>query len=251
MLRALAASSLTALSPRAWDLMFQLVRPVLPKRFITKQAGDKLHKLAGILEASGPGSIYFDLISHWKRPAGLVHGSVEPETVLTSPHCWADGMAFEHVMMYLDSLSYLPDDILAKVDRAAMAASLETRVPFLDQRVVELAWSLPLHFKIRDGQGKWILRQVLYKYIPKELVERPKMGFGVPIDAWLRGPLRDWAEALLDRARLTREGLLEAEPIREKWREHLSGQRNWQYYLWDVLMFQAWYEAQQGSAYRQ
>ncbi|MGH8627721.1 MAG: asparagine synthetase B family protein, partial [Gammaproteobacteria bacterium] len=228
-------------------LLSALLRPlgaVVPY-FRVSQPSDKAHTVAELLALDDSGSHYRRLVSHWKDPTSLVLGAREPATLLDEllmrP---AVASTFEQWMMTTDTLTYLPDDILAKVDRAAMAVSLETRVPFLDHRLVEFALSLPLSMKIRDGQGKWLLRQMLYKYVPKTLIERPKMGFGVPIDSWLRGPLRDWAEGLLDDARLCREGFLNPVPIRHKWEEHQSGARDWQHYLWDVLMFQAWLEAE-------
>ena len=204
---------------------------------------DKVHKLAGTLRAASPAQIYLDLVSFWKQPAGIVIRAQEPHTTLTDPGSWPEALSLAEQMMLLDTLTYLPDDGLVKVDRASMAASLEVRVPFVDDyRLLEFAWRLPLDMKIRAGQGKWILRQVLYKYVPQAMIERPKMGFGVPIDSWLRGPLRGWAEELISEDRLRREGFFQPGPIRKKWQEHLTGKRNWQYHLWGILMFQAWLE---------
>jgi len=239
-LRVAAAVALTAVSPQSWDRVFAAAKSLLPAKLKQSTPGDKIHKLAEVLAVESPEAMYRGLASHWKDPASVVLGSSEPPTALTDRRLWSDLPDFTQRMMYLDTVTYLPDDILVKVDRASMGVSLEARIPFLDHRVVEFAWRLPLSMKVRDGQGKWLLRQVLYQYVPKELVGRPKTGFDVPIDAWLRGPLRDWAEDLLGERRLSEERFFDPVPIRDKWNEHLSGARNWQYYLWDVLMFQAW-----------
>jgi len=207
----------------------------------------RLASVAAVLAARQPEVAYHRLVSHWKEPASIVRGGREPPTVLTDRSAWLPLPELLHRGMYLDQVSYLPGDILAKVDRAAMAVSLETRVPLLDHRVVEFAWRLPAEFLVRDGETKWILRQVLYRHAPKALFERPKQGFGVPIGAWLRGPLRPWAEALLEDGRLRGEGFFDPEPIRRKWTEHSAGTHNWQAYLWDVLMFQAWLEARRAG----
>jgi asparagine synthase (glutamine-hydrolysing) len=243
-LRRLAAKGLTAVSPAAGNKVAGAVRRVVPGAVPFANVGDKLHKGAGVLASASCDALYLNLVSHWLDPAAVVIGGSEPATLLTGAAPSLDGLDRVQRMMALDMLSYLPDDIMAKVDRAAMGVSLETRVPFLDHRVVEFAWSLPQSMKLRDGQTKWALREVLYRHVPRALIERPKMGFGVPIGKWLRGPLRDWAEALLDESRLRREGFFDPSPIRQKWNEHLSGQRNWEAHLWDVLMFQAWLEAQ-------
>jgi asparagine synthase (glutamine-hydrolysing) len=208
------------------------------------QAPDKIRKVIEILSAPNIESAYKYLISNWKQPSDVVIKGIEPQTVTNNFSQCPNLGDMEHRMMYLDTMSYLPDDILVKVDRAAMGVSLETRLPFLDHRVVEFSWSLPLSLKIRNGRGKWVLRQVLANYLPDKLIDRPKMGFGVPIDSWLRGPLRNWAEELLDESRLRREGFFNPQPIRKKWKEHLSGKMNWQYHIWDILMFQAWLEKQ-------
>jgi len=245
-LRTSLSSLLTALPPKYWNHLFSVFSHLLPRRYRYANPGDKLHKLAEVLNAAEPEAIYYALVSHWKTPSSLVLGTTEPPTVLTQEQPWLQGADFRHRMMALDTLSYLPDDILVKVDRVAMGVSLETRVPLLDHRLVEFAWQLPVGLKIRNGQGKWLLRQVLYRYVPQELIERPKMGFGVPIDHWLRGELRDWAEDLLNEHRLREAGYLNPQPVRQLWDEHLSGRRNWQFHLWDVLMWQAWYRATVG-----
>jgi len=223
-----------------WNRLAAPIRPFLPVR--GRNLGDKAHKLSDLMNERDISSFYQKFVTHRSAPSEIVQGGDEPSDYFPRLNdAPVEGRTFE-AMMYADSLSYLPDDILTKVDRAAMGTSLETRVPMLDHRVVEFAWRLPHSHKVRNGTGKWVLRQLLQRYIPRELIDRPKMGFGVPIDSWLRGPLRDWGEYLLDAARLKREGYYNGAPIRERWEEHLSGHRNWQYPLWNVLMFQAWQE---------
>jgi asparagine synthase (glutamine-hydrolysing) len=239
--RTFSAAALLRMPSTAWDILLSN-RFILP-RWRISEAGEKIRKIAEILPADSPEAIYLDLVSHWKEPASIVRGAAEPPTLLTSRESWACLPDYTAWMMYMDLVTYLPDDILVKVDRASMGVSLEARVPYLDDhRVVEYAWRLPLRMKMRNGQGKWLLRQVLYQYVPRQMIERPKKGFGVPIDAWLKGPLRGWAESLLDERRLKDEGFFNPKPIRQKWQEHLTGKHNWQYHLWDILMFEAWLE---------
>lgn len=237
---------LKGLSPNAWNQLFSPIRPLLKRLKKSDDIGFKLHLSADMLAARSRSEeeFYHFLIRHWSLPSDIVLGSSHASTVFSDPKLQPKTDNFFHKMMALDMLSYLPDDILTKVDRAGMAVSLETRVPLLDHRVVEFAWSVPLDYKVRDAEGKWVLRQVLYKYVPKSLMERPKMGFGIPIDSWLRGPLRDWSEDLLSESRLKSGGYFDPLPIRHKWHEHQAGIRDWEYCLWDVLMFQAWLQAE-------
>lgn len=242
--RRIGAGAITSISPATWDALARPFLPTLPAKLRVSNVGDKLHKAAGILGSRSPGEYYLGLISHTMSPADLVEDGREPETLARTSDKALAGVPDIERMMLLDMLTYLPDDILVKVDRAAMSASLETRVPLLDHRVVEFAWRLPLAYKLREEQSKWALRQVLYKYVPRELIERPKVGFGIPLAEWLRGPLRSWAEALLDESLLRQQGFFRVAAVRQKWEEHLSGRRNWSYQLWDVLMFQNWLEVQ-------
>lgn len=244
-------AAISAVPVAGWDALSRPANALLGGQGISR-AGDKAHKLAARLRGvQDMDDLYFSLVSEWQDPARLVRGEngravVEPSSLLNDllPGCDMAGFANSPLrMMYQDSMTYLPDDILCKVDRAAMAVSLETRVPLLDHRVVELAWRLPLHMKIRGNTGKWALRQILYKHVPQQLIERPKAGFAIPIGQWLRGPLRPWAEALLDDARLKREGYFHSEPIRQAWSEHQTAKRDHTAKLWAVLMFQSWLEA--------
>ena len=235
-LRGASATALRALAPQTWNRLFAFVpaswRPALP--------GDKLHKITTLLDNPQPDAIYRRLVSQWERPDEIAAAGQEPRGPLWDPSIARDFPDLVPRMQFLDMITYLPDDILTKVDRATMAVGLEGRVPLLDHRVVAYSWSLPLEFKLRGGRSKWLLRQVLDRYVPRPLIDRPKMGFGVPIDAWLRGPLREWAESLLTPARLASDGFVRVEPVRQAWQEHLEGSRNWQYPLWTVLMLQAW-----------
>jgi asparagine synthase (glutamine-hydrolysing) len=240
--RRMVSRALTSVPPAVWDRRAAAV-PLLrsSKRLGAAHLGHKLHKLAEVLGADRPDRMYLGFASHWKQPSDVVLGGHEPPTLVTDPRAWLDAGSFTERMMYLDLVTYLPDDILVKVDRASMAVGLEARVPLLDHRVVEFAWRLPLELKLRDGVGKAVLRDVLYRYVPRTMIERPKAGFGVPLKDWLRGPLREWAEALLAPDRLRADGFFDPTPVRAAWDEHLSGRRDRQYDLWDVLMFQAWY----------
>ncbi|MBF0344360.1 MAG: asparagine synthase (glutamine-hydrolyzing) [Nitrospirae bacterium] len=215
-----------------------------PTMFKHARVYDNLYKLSEVMASKDPDDVYLRLVSHWKQPETVAIGAKEPSTILNDHKQCRRISDFTQRMMFCDQMMYLPDDILVKIDRAAMGVSLETRVPFLDHRLAEFTWKLPLSMKIRNGQSKWLLRQMLYKYVPKKLIERPKMGFGVPVDSWLRGHLREWTENLLDEKRLREEGFFSPAPIRRKWTEHLSCKKNWQYLIWNVLMFQLWLDTQ-------
>lgn len=239
-MRNLLAKGLTTIPPEKWD---GLVKFIPGARCFT-HFGDKLHKGASVLAYSSIDEVYLRLRSDLDNPSALVIGGQEPPTLLSGNEPNLADLGPIERMMALDTVTYLADDILVKVDRAAMGVSLETRIPFLDHRMVEFAWRLPLSVKLHNGQSKWLLRQLLYRYIPRKIVERPKAGFGVPLHNWLRGPLYDWVEGLLDEYRLQQEGMFNPLSVHRLWDEHKTGKRNWTAILWSVLMFQSWMEQQ-------
>lgn len=231
------AAGLTAVPPDRWTRLLS----ALPARRVPQHAGDKLHKLAAVLAGENADTIYRRLVSHGE-PSDLMSRASEPPGILDDETVVTDFPVLLDRIQLLDLLTYLPDDILTKVDRASMAVGLETRIPFLDHRVVEFSWRLPRDAKLRRHVSKWILRQVLYRYVPPALVERPKMGFGIPLGQWLRGPLREWAQGLLNEHRLREAGLLDAAVVGRFWEEHIAGRRNWEHLLWNVLMLESWRE---------
>ncbi|QOW42831.1 asparagine synthase (glutamine-hydrolyzing) [Acinetobacter indicus] len=235
------------MAAKVWNSVSKLPYPL--RKIATQILGkiptsQKIQKLLYVLPAQNREEFYQFLVTHWKTPNNVVKGAQTVGTVFNTPNRWVKTDHFEQWMMAIDTNQYMVDDILVKVDRAAMANSLETRVPMLDHRVVEFAWQLPLDYKIKNGIGKNILRDVLYKHVPRELIERPKKGFSIPLAQWLRGPLREWAENLLSEQRLQAEDYFYVEPIRKIWQEHLSGKQDHATRLWSILMFQAWLDEQ-------
>ncbi len=240
-LRGTLGRTLQCLSPQRWDQLSKPFAGLLKQNMI----GSKIHNLSRrLVDVGNFDELIVSLSSEWNEQASVVNGVGRPQSFINQPEQWPDVRDPASRIMFVDSMTYMPDDILVKVDRAAMAVSLETRAPFLDHRVAELAWSLPISMKIRAGSGKQVLRNVLYRYVPPALIDRPKMGFAIPLDQWLRTELRDWAENLLAPERLTQEGFFDVAAVRNTWAAHLGGSRNYSSRLWSVLMFQAWLQEQ-------
>ena len=231
--RAMLSAAISSMPPHVWDHAFA----ILPKRMRLRYTGEKMHQLAQSLPKD---MFYQGVVKQWADAGSLVRGANTKEENCSSRIMRGRFRDEVSWMQYLDTVTYLPDDILTKVDRASMAVALEVRIPLLDHRIVELSWKLPQRFKLREVTSKWLLRQIAYKYVPQGLLERPKMGFGVPISQWLKGPLKAWAEDLLNPSAIDRAGLLDPAPIAQKWAEHQSGVRKWHHFLWNVLMFEAW-----------
>lgn len=234
-LRRPLAAAIRVLSPAGWERLFALASGSGKPR----QAGLKMHKLAAALGAADSSALYLALVSQWRNPETIVPGAHEPPTPPRDPGITKRFPDFVERMQYLDTVTYLPDDILTKVDRASMATSLEVRVPLLDHRLIEFVWRLPIAIR-RGHRSKALLRRVLERYVPPRLTERPKSGFTAPIGAWLRGPLRPWAEDLLSPGNLSRGGLIDPKPVRRAFDQHLRGERDNEHLLWCALMFAAW-----------
>ncbi|AVD84311.1 asparagine synthase (glutamine-hydrolyzing) [Pseudomonas sp. SWI6] len=234
-------------APKIWKGLSSIPMPL--RKLAGRISGalplpEKIGKLFALSDQPTREAFYLQLVSHWKDTSGIVLGSSEHPSAIARPDTWPKVDDFVPWMMAMDSQSYMVDDVLLKVDRASMANSLETRIPILDHRVIELAWRLPMEMKIRDGKGKWILRETLYQHVPRELIERPKKGFSIPLGQWLRGPLREWAESLLDSNLLRQQGYFDSAGVRKVWEFHLSGKADCSRQLWSILMFQAWYQEQ-------
>lgn len=244
-IREVGADVLRSVPTKAWSAVLDPFRPT-PQGKETN--GQRMHRLADYGTSADVDELHRKMVSRWRFPDTAVLDAFEPNSVLTGNAPDGGDLNVAERMMQLDTLTYLPDDILTKVDRATMAVSLESRAPLLDHRVAEFAFGLPFDLKVREGKSKWLLRQVLYRHVPAAMIERPKMGFEVPIGLWLRGPLRDWAADLLSTERLNREGNLRAEVIDTMWQQHLAGSHNWGLQLWPVLMFQAWQAHHAGTA---
>ncbi|KVS40666.1 asparagine synthase (glutamine-hydrolyzing) [Burkholderia ubonensis] len=248
--RARIAAALHALRPDHADQLAAVAQSAwsgAEARDTPPRIGDRLHKLGHVMTADSRIGLYRLLMSAVHHPERIALAGQEPPTPLDTASAWPADLTFAEQAMAIDTLTYLPTDILTKVDRAAMAVSLETRMPFLDHHVVEFAWRLPASVRLPDGRSKVLLRRLLDAYVPASLIDRPKQGFCAPIDHWLRGSLRDWAEALLHPARLREEGFFDAAAVERLWRQHQTGRMNWQHQLWTVLMFQAWLEAQRAA----
>lgn len=242
-LRNLAAKALSRASPAAWDAFFKRAGPLLPHNLNPALPGQKMHKIASILPSESLLTLQRRLVAQWSNPENVLVDRWFHEATMEQSHFQQDKtLSAAQQQMLWDTQTYLVDDILTKVDRASMRVGLEARVPLLDHGVVEFAWRIPMPMKLKEGSGKWLLKQLLYRHVPRELVDRPKMGFGVPVDVWLRGSLREWAESYLTDHRLTDEGFFNARVVRQTWEQHLNGVINAGGQLWTLLMFQLWFE---------
>ena len=229
-----------SINPEKWNFLYNHFGKYISDEKNYKNIGDKLYKMADIIKINNPQDMYLSLVSFWNNTEQIVLNSSEPMSTPRDYDNWVENLDDRENMMFLDTISYLPDDILTKVDRSSMAVSLESRTPFLNHSLVELSQRIPIELKIKDGKGKWILRNILNDFIPANFIDKPKTGFGIPIAEWLRGPLKEWAEALIDSSRLKHDGYFNAELVTNMWDKHLNKSRNYGHHLWSILMFQAW-----------